>query len=71
MASSNQYKLYVMVNYYSNKFGLDPQLIYAVIMGESSGNPSVHGQSAGSGYGLFGIERSVFFKDLKVQKQQL
>lgn len=68
MASSNQYKLYVMVNYYSNKFGLDPQLIYAVIMGESSGNPSVHGQSAGSGYGLFGIERSVFFQGFKGTK---
>lgn len=65
MSSSNNYKLYVMVNYYSEKFGLDPQFVYAIMMGESSGNPSAHGQSAGSGYGLFGIERSVFFKGFK------
>lgn len=65
MSSSNNYKLYVIVNYYSEKFGLDPQFVYAIMMGESSGNPSAHGQSAGSGYGLFGIERSVFFQGFK------
>ena len=30
-------------------------------MAESSGNPYAHGSSAGSGYGLMGCERSVFF----------
>jgi len=60
-SSSNQYKISTIAKYWSQRFGLDPNITLAMIMAESSGNPYAHGSSAGSGYGLMGCERSVFF----------
>lgn len=60
-SSSNKWKLNVIVPYWADRFGIDPSLIYMMIMAESSGDPTVHGSSAGSGYGLMGCERSVYF----------
>ena len=59
-SKSNKYKYYVLVPYWAKKFGLDPQLVYAMIMAESSGNPYC---SVGSnaGYGCMQCERSVYF----------
>lgn len=37
-----------------------------MIMAESSGIPTAHGSSSGSGYGLMGCERSVFSIRLKL-----
>lgn len=67
-SNGNQYKLYVMVNYYSEKFGLDPQIVYAFIMNASNGNPNTKSQNSGGSYGLFGIARSVFFQGFKGTK---
>ena len=61
VSSSNQYKISTIAKYWSQRFGLDPNITLAMIMAESSGNPYAHGSSAGSGYGLMGCERSVFF----------
>lgn len=59
-SKSNPYKYYVIVPYWAKKFGLDPELIYAIIMAESSGNPYCSvGSSAG--YGCMQCERSVYF----------
>lgn len=60
-SSSNQYKISTIAKYWSQKFGLDPNITLAMIMAESSGIPTAHGYSSGSGYGLMGCERSVFF----------
>ena len=68
VSSSNQYKLSTIVNYWSQKFGLDPKLTFAMIMAESSANPYAHGTSSGSGYGLMGCERSVFFNQTQTLK---
>ena len=59
-SSGNKYKLYLIVEYYARKFGLDPNLIYAVIMGESRGDPYSTTGSTG-GYGLMQCERSTYF----------
>jgi phage minor structural protein len=61
-STGNKYKLYLIVEHYARKFGLDPNLVYAVIMGESRGDPySVTGSTGG--YGLMQCERSTYFKE--------
>lgn len=57
----NPYKLNIIVPYWANRFGIDPSIVYMLIYGESGGKPTSAGSSAGSGYGLLGCERSVFF----------
>ena len=59
-SKSNPYKYYVIVPYWAKKFGLDPELVYAMIYAESSGHPyCAVGSSAG--YGCMQCERSVYF----------
>lgn len=60
-SKSNHWKIYVMVEYYSKKFGLDPQLVYAIIYAESSGNPYDATKSSAGGYGLMQCERAAYF----------
>lgn len=60
-SKSNTWKIYVMVEYYSKKFGLDPQLVYAMIYAESSGNPYDATKSSAGGYGLMQCERAAYF----------
>lgn len=60
-SKSNHWKIYVMVEYYSKKFGLDPQLVYAMIYAESSGNPYDATKSSAGGYGLMQCERAAYF----------
>ena len=52
----------LIVEHYARKFGLDPNLVYAVIMGESRGDPYSTTGSNG-GYGLMQCERSTYFKE--------
>ncbi|WP_434794692.1 hypothetical protein TPDSL_18060 [Terrisporobacter petrolearius] len=61
ISKSNKYKVSTMVNYWSKKFGLDPYLVYAVIMGESSGNPYCATKSSAGGYGIMQCERAAYF----------
>ena len=61
-STGNKYKLYLIVEHYCKKFGLDPNLVYAVIMGESRGDPYSATGSNG-GYGLMQCERSTYFKE--------
>lgn len=61
VSSSNKYKISTIVKYWAAKFGLDVNLVYAMIMAESGADPYNHGQSSGSGYGLMQCERSIFF----------
>ena len=60
-SKSNHWKIYVMVEHYSKKFGLDPQLIYAMIYAESSGNPYDATKDPTGGYGLMQCERGSYF----------
>lgn len=60
-SADNPYKLNIIVPYWANRFGIDPSIVYMLIYGESGGKPTSAGSSAGSGYGLMGCERSVFF----------
>ena len=60
-SKSNHWKIYVMVEHYSKKFGLDPQLVYAIIYAESSGNPYDATKYSGGGYGLMQCERDAYF----------
>lgn len=60
-SKSNHWKIYVMVEHYSKKFGLDPQLVYAIIYAESSGNPYDATNYSGGGYGLMQCERDAYF----------
>lgn len=60
-SKSNHWKIYVMVEHYSKKFGLDPQLIYAMIYAESSGNPYDATKDPTGGYGLMQCERGAYF----------
>lgn len=60
-SKSNTWKIYVMVEHYSKKFGLDPQLVYAMIYAESSGNPYDATKSSAGGYGLMQCERAAYF----------
>ena len=56
-SKSNIYKYYVLVPYWSKKFGLDPQLVYAMIYGESSGKPYMDNAA----YGCMQCEKSSYF----------
>ena len=60
-SKSNQWKIYAPVEYYSKKFGLDPQLVYAMIYAESSANPYDATKYSGGGYGLMQCERDAYF----------
>ncbi len=60
-SKSNTWKIYAPVEYYSKKFGLDPQLVYAMIYAESTANPYDATKSSGGGYGLMQCERSAYF----------
>ena len=60
-SKSNKYKIYAAVEYWSAKFGLDPELVYAMISAESSGNPYCATSYSGGGYGLMQCEREAYF----------
>lgn len=62
MSSSNKYKIKHIVEYWCQKkyFGVDPQIIYMMIMAESTGNPYLKTGSTG-GYGLMQCERSAYY----------
>lgn len=60
-SSSNKYKIPVMVNYWCGKFGLDPQMVYMLIMSESTGDPYCATSYSGGGYGLLQCERDAYF----------
>lgn len=57
ISSSNKYKISTIVKYWSKKFGLDPYLVYAVIMAESSGNP----YCSSAAYGIMQCEKAAYF----------
>lgn len=61
ISKSNKYKISTIVTYWSKKFGLDPYLVYAVIMAESSGNPYCATKSSVGGYGIMQCERAAYF----------
>lgn len=61
ISKSNKYKVSTIVKYWSKKFGLDPYLVYAVIMAESSGNPYCKTKSSAGGYGIMQCERAAYF----------
>lgn len=61
ISSSNKYKISTIVKYWAKKFGLDPYLIYAIIMAESSGNPYCATKSSAGGYGIMQCERAAYF----------
>lgn len=61
ISSSNKYKISTIVKYWSKKFGLDPYLVYAIIMAESSGNPYCATKSSAGGYGIMQCERAAYF----------
>lgn len=60
-SSNNSYKISTIVKYWAKKFGLDPQLVFAMIMAESSGNPYCATKTSAGGYGLMQCERSAYF----------
>lgn len=60
-SKSNPYKFYVLVPYWAKKFGLDPELVYAMIYGESSANPYLKTKYSGGGYGAMQCERDAYF----------
>lgn len=60
-SKSNHWKIYVMVEHYSKKFGLDPQLVYAMIYAESTANPYDATKDPTGGYGLMQCERGAYF----------
>ena len=61
LSSSNQYKIFHLVKYWANKFGLDPYLVIAMVQAESGGNPYAATQSSRGGYGLMQCERAAYF----------
>ena len=61
ISSNNKYKIPTIVKYWAKKFGIDPYLVYAVIMVESSGNPNCATKSSGGGYGIMQCERAAYF----------
>lgn len=61
ISTSNKYKISTIVKYWSKKFGLDPNLVYAVIMAESSGNPYCKTKTERGGYGIMQCERGAYF----------
>lgn len=60
-SKSNHWKIYAPVEYYSKKFGLDPQLVYAMIYAESSADPYDATKDPAGGYGLMQCERGTYF----------
>lgn len=67
-SKSNHWKIYAPVEYYSKKFGLDPQLVYAMIYAESSANPYDATKDSTGGYGLMQCERGTYFnKKMKIK----
>lgn len=67
-SKSNTWKIYAPVEYYSKKFGLDPQLVYAMIYAESSANPYDATKDSTGGYGLMQCERGTYFnKKMKIK----
>lgn len=60
-SSSNKYKIGTIVKYWAGKFGLDPQLVFAMILAESSGNPYCATKTSAGGYGLMQCERAAYF----------
>lgn len=67
-SKSNPYKIYVAVEYWSKKFGVDPQLVYAIIYAESSANPYDATKYSGGGYGLMQCEREAYFNKTQTVK---
>lgn len=61
ISSSNKYKISTMVKYWAGKFGLDVNLVYAVIMAESGGDPYNATKNEKGAYGIMQCERSVYF----------
>ena len=57
ISTSNKYKISTIVKYWSKKFGLDPYLVYAIIMAESSGNP----YCSSAAYGIMQCEKKAYF----------
>lgn len=67
-SKSNHWKIYAPVEYYSKKFGLDPQLVYAMIYAESSANPYDATKDPAGAYGLMQCERGTYFnKKMKIK----
>jgi hypothetical protein len=67
-SKSNTWKIYAPVEYYSKKFGLDPQLVYAMIYAESTANPYDATKDPTGGYGLMQCERGTYFnKKMKIK----
>ena len=60
-SKSNKYKIYAMVDYWCPKFGLDPNLVYAIMLAESSGNPYCATKTSAGGYGIMQCERAAYF----------
>lgn len=60
-SASNKYKIPTMVNYWSNKFGLDPEMVFMAIAAESAGDPYEATKYSGGGYGLMQCERDAYF----------
>lgn len=61
ISSSNKYKITTIVKYWCKRFGLDPYLVYAIIMAESSGNPYCKTKTERGGYGIMQCERAAYF----------
>ena len=61
MSPSNKYKIPTLVKYWSRRFGLDPSLVYCIIMGESSGSPYCATKTSAGGYGIMQCERLSYF----------
>lgn len=70
ISSSNKYKISTIVKHYAKKFGLDPYLVYATIMGESRGDPYCATKDNTGGYGLMQCERGAYFKGYPNTKSQ-
>ena len=68
MDPSNKYKIPTLVDYWSEKFGLDPALVYCLIMAESSGSPYCATKSSGGGYGIMQCERAAYFNKKQTVK---
>ena len=60
-SSNNKYKIPTMVKYWAPRFGLDPEMVYMCICGESSGDPYQATSYSGGGYGLMQCERDAYF----------
>lgn len=65
---NDKYKIGVMVRYWCGRFGLDERLVYALMMQESSMNPSAATKTSVGGYGLMQCERGVYFNKTQTIK---